>query len=148
MTGDEAGDQAHKQRGRVTGIGGVFLKSSDHIRLQGWYEAQLGLKNVPEQGIILRWRSDENPDERRLTVWSAFPSASTYFDPSKAPFMINYIVDDLDALLAKLRKNGVAIDAKRENHEYGRFAWIYDPDGNKIELWEPATPGNSAGADG
>lgn len=66
-----------------------------------------------------------------------FPSGSDYFGPGRAPFMINYIVDDMDAILAKLAGNGVRIDPKREDHDYGRFAWIFDPDGNKIELWEP-----------
>ena len=74
----------------------------------------------------------------RLTVRvSVFPDNTTYFDPSRAPFMINYIVDDLDAILSKLERNGVTIDPKREDYDYGRFAWIFDPDGNKIELWEP-----------
>jgi predicted enzyme related to lactoylglutathione lyase len=70
-------------------------------------------------------------------VWSVFSQSSSYFDPSKAPFMINYMVDDLDAFLNKMKARGVQIDPKRESHAYGRFAWIFDPDGNKIELWEP-----------
>ncbi len=123
--------------GRVLGIGGVFLKSPDHARLQSWYEANLGLRNDPSAGIMLHWRSDENPDERHMTVWSAFADTSKYFDPSKAPFMINYIVDDIDAMLARLKAAGATIDDKREDHDYGRFAWAYDCDGNKIELWEP-----------
>ena len=73
-----------------------------------------------------------------MTAWTIFPASTTYFDPSPAPFMINYIVDDLDALLDRLKEEGVKIDAKRLNESYGRFAWIYDPDGNKIELWQPA----------
>ena len=129
-------------RGRVIGIGGVFLKSSDPQQLPSWYENNLELKNVPGQGITLPWRSHENPVEAHRTIWSAFPSSTSYFGAAgkSASFMINYVVDDLDALLAKLQKNGVKIDPKREDYEYGRFAWINDPDGNKIELWEPSKP--------
>jgi catechol 2,3-dioxygenase-like lactoylglutathione lyase family enzyme len=92
------------------------------------------------------WLSRDVPSREHFTVWSVFPSDSTYFDPSAAPFMINYIVDDLDALLAKLSQSGVRIDPKREDYDYGRFAWIYDPDGNKIELWEPPLPGTDPAA--
>lgn len=74
------------------------------------------------------------------TLWCVFPTDSKYFEPSRAPFMLNYIVDNLDASLAKLIRNGVAVDPKREDGEYGRFAWVFDPDGNKIELWEPSPP--------
>jgi catechol 2,3-dioxygenase-like lactoylglutathione lyase family enzyme len=123
------------QKGRVTGIGGVFLKSKDQAGLSSWYADRLGI------GPMFQWRSFENPQVEQVTAWSVFPEDSKYFDPSTAPFMINYVVDDLDALLEKLREAGVRIDPKREDGEYGRFAWIFDPDGNKIELWEPATPG-------
>jgi catechol 2,3-dioxygenase-like lactoylglutathione lyase family enzyme len=126
-----------QDRGRVIGIGGVFLKSPDHDGLRSWYQQKLGLEGAPEQPVMLKWRSHERPEEEHLTVWSTFPDSSDYFDPSGAPFMINYIVDDLDALLAKLERQGVKIDPKREDYEYGRFAWIFDPDGNKVELWEP-----------
>ena len=76
----------------------------------------------------------------QMTVWSIFPGNTKYFEPSQASFMVNYIVDDLDVLLERLQKEGVKIDPKRQNEDYGRFAWIYDPDGNKIELWQPLTP--------
>ena len=122
------------ERGRVLGIGGVFFKSPDQDQLRAWYMQNLGIQN----GAAFQWRPHDQPATERLTVWSIFPDASPYFDPSQARFMINYIVDDLDAILAKLENGGVRVDPKRENHEYGRFAWIYDPDGNKIELWEPA----------
>ena len=124
--------------GRVIGIGGVFIKSADHQGLRAWYQEQLGLQNVPGQGVTLKWRAYEKPEVERHTIWSAFPSSSNYFDHSPAPFMINYIVDDLDAILEKLKKQGVEIDSKQEEYPNGRFAWIYDPDGNKIELWEPS----------
>jgi predicted enzyme related to lactoylglutathione lyase len=125
------------ERGRVIGIGGVFLKSSDKDRLGSWYAQNLGIPQT-EYGAHFNWLSVEQPQRKHLTTWSVFPKTSTYFDPSTAPFMINYIVDDLDALLAKLSANGARIDPKREDYDYGRFAWIYDPDGNKIELWEPS----------
>ena len=128
--------------GRVVGIGGVFLKSPNQKRLLAWYESHLGFQPGTD-GMAFRWRSLDPPPEgagaarERLTAWSVFPDTSTYFDPSKAGFMINYIVDDLDAILARLAGEGVQIDPKREDHDYGRFGWIYDPDGNKIELWQP-----------
>ena len=125
-------------RGRVIGIGGIFLKSSDHDRLRSWYWNNLGLEHENEYSQF-RWRSHEKPEVEHVTAWSVFPADSTYFNPSSAPFMINYIVDDLDAILAKLAGSGVRIDPKREDYDYGRFAWIFDPDRNKIELWEPSS---------
>ena len=126
-----------KEAGRVIGLGGVFFKSADHKGLQTWYREKLGLPQEPE-GSVFKWRLPERPDFEHMTVWSVFPADTQYFNPSGAPFMFNYIVDDLDAILAKLSSQGVKIDPKREDYEYGRFAWIYDPDGNKIELWQPA----------
>jgi catechol 2,3-dioxygenase-like lactoylglutathione lyase family enzyme len=120
------------QKGRVVGIGGVFLKSKDKGALTAWYARNLGV------GEMFQWRSADDPPAERVTAWSVFDDNSTYFDPSTAPFMINYMVDDLDAILERLRADGVPIDPKRENYDYGKFAWIFDPDGNKIELWEPA----------
>ena len=86
---------------------------------------------------MLPWRDYDDPQKEHVTVWSAFPSNTDYFAPGQATFMVNYIVDGLDAMLERLQKEGVKIDPKRMNEPYGRFAWIYDPDGNKIELWEP-----------
>jgi len=86
---------------------------------------------------MLPWREKDHPDNEHVTVWTVFPGTTKYFEPSQASFMINYIVDDMDALLERLQKEGVKIDPKRQNEDYGKFAWIYDPDGNKIELWEP-----------
>ena len=122
------------QKGRVIGVGGVFLKSKDQAGLTSWYSDKLGIEPV------FKWRSFEDPGVELLTAWSVFEADSNYFEPSTAPFMINYIVDDLDAILTKLSASGVRIDPKRENYDYGRFGWIFDPDGNKIELWEPVTP--------
>lgn len=121
--------------GRVLGIGGIFFKSADANSLRTWYAENLGIPNSAH-GHAFEWRSKDQPDVEGQTVWSVFPSTTTYLDPSSAPFMINYIVDDLDAILEKLGRAGARIE-KREDHEYGRFAWIIDPDGNKIELWQP-----------
>ena len=122
--------------GRILGIGGIFFKSAAHPQLRAWYTEKLGIEQEPH-GALFKWRSHQSPEREHFTVWSIFPQSSTYFEPSPAQFMINYIVDDLDALLAKLAASGVQIDPKRDDHEYGRFAWIYDADGNKIELWQP-----------
>jgi catechol 2,3-dioxygenase-like lactoylglutathione lyase family enzyme len=142
------------RKGGVVGIGGIFFKSSDHTDLRQWYAEHLGIDHGSD-GAMFKWlpvpdaatAADSTaapelatPGEEHLTIWSIFPAASKYFDPSSAPFMINYIVEDLDALLARLASEGVRIDPKREDFDYGRFAWIYDPDGNKIELWQPSSP--------
>jgi len=121
--------------GRVIGIGGVFFKSADQNGMTAWYAENLGVA-AGADGYAFRWRALDAPEVERGTTWCVFKRESKYFDPSPAPFMINYIVDDLDAILAKLAAKGVRMDPKQDS-EYGRFAWIYDPDGNKIELWEP-----------
>lgn len=124
---------------RVTGVGGIFFKAKDPMTLSAWYERHLGIKPASEgeNSAMFKWRDSENPDQEGMTVWSLFPQNTTYFNPSAAPFMVNYRVEDLDGLLDALRAEGVTIDPKREDYEYGRFAWIVDPEGNRIELWEP-----------
>jgi catechol 2,3-dioxygenase-like lactoylglutathione lyase family enzyme len=126
-----------EQRGRIIGIGGVFFKSANRDQMREWYAKHLGLADKGG-GAMLPWREHDDTQKEHVTVWTVFPATTKYFDPSPAPFMINYIVDDMDALLDRLKEEGVKIDAKRMNESYGRFAWIYDSDGNKIELWEPA----------
>ena len=126
-----------EQRGRIIGIGGIFFKSADRDKMRAWYAQHLGLADKGS-GAMLPWREHDDPQKEHVTVWSVFPAATDYFGPGNAPFMINYIVDDMDALLDRLKQEGVKIDAKRMDESYGRFAWIYDSDGNKIELWEPA----------
>lgn len=133
-------EETSTTRGRILGVGGVFIKSPDEAGLASWYREKLGMPGSPGEPSMLPWRSHENPEQEHRTVWSTFPQGSDYFDPSPAGFMINYIVDDLDALLTKLEQQGVKIDPKREEYPYGRFGWIFDPDGNKIELWEPPQP--------
>jgi catechol 2,3-dioxygenase-like lactoylglutathione lyase family enzyme len=127
---------ATQPRGRILGIGGVFFKSANRDETRAWYSKHLGLTDKG-QGAMLPWREHDDPQKEQVTVWSVFPASSKYFDPSPAAFMINYIVDDMDALLDRLKQEGVKIDAKRMDESYGRFAWIYDSDGNKIELWQP-----------
>ncbi len=125
-----------EQRGRIIGIGGVFFKSANRDQMREWYAKHLGLADKGG-GAMLPWREHDDTQKEHVTVWTVFPATTKYFDPSPAPFMINYIVDDLDALLDRLKEEGVKIDPKRMNESYGRFAWIYDSDGNKIELWQP-----------
>ena len=127
------------QQGRILGIGGIFFKSSNQQHMQEWYGKHLGLADSGH-GVMLPWREKDHPENEQMTVWSIFPGDSSYFEPSPASFMVNYIVDDLDALLDRLAKDGVHVDSKRQDEPYGRFAWIYDPDGNKIELWQPLNP--------
>jgi predicted enzyme related to lactoylglutathione lyase len=121
---------------RVTGIGGVFFKSDNPTKLYDWYEKHLGIKADPQFGKMFEWQ--QNDGKPGGTAWAIFPKDTKYFDPSRAPFMLNYRVENLDALLDALRAEGVWIDPKREDYDYGRFAWIMDPEGNRIELWEPS----------
>lgn len=122
---------------RVTGIGGVFLKcKGDSAALAAWYEKHLGMPLEPWGGAILRW-PDDKAEDGGLTVWHLAKPDSQWFSPSESSFMINYRVDNLDGLLAQLRAAEVDIVGGPESHENGKFAWIMDPDGNKVELWEP-----------
>jgi len=122
---------------KVTGIGGVFIKSaSKGSELAGWYQKNLGLDLESWGGAILRW-PDDKAEDKGLTVWSTADNDTKWFSPSESSFMINYRVDNMDELLDQLKQNGVEIEKGPEAHENGKFAWIMDPDGNKLELWEP-----------
>jgi len=122
---------------RVLGIGGIFFKARDPAVLRDWYRAHLGIEIEPWGGTAFRWKGDDNPNGEGTTVWSVFEDSSDYFAPSEAKFMINYRVADLDAVLVALRGEGCAVDAKTDASEYGKFGWVMDPEGNRIELWQP-----------
>ena len=124
-----------EQRGRIIGIGGVFFRSANRDQTREWYAKHLGLADKGH-GAMLPWREHDDPQKEHVTVWTVFSATSDYI-PAAQPLMINYIVDDMDALLDRLKQEGVKIDPKRMDESYGRFAWIYDSDGNKIELWQP-----------
>ena len=120
--------------GHITGIGGVFIKAKDPKALVAWYRDMLGLPLQPWGGGALRY---DTPGHPPAAAWSAFAVSSTYFSPSTSPFMIDYAVDDLDALLARLHANGIEPIKRADDDQNGRFAWVMDPEGNKVELWQP-----------
>lgn len=122
---------------RVTGIGGVFFKSPDPKALAEWYRVHLGVDVGAWGGAAFDWAGPDNPTGTGTTAWSLFKADTDYFAPSTAPFMINYRVHDLHALLAALRAEGCKVEDKVDESEYGKFGWVIDPDGNKLELWEP-----------
>jgi predicted enzyme related to lactoylglutathione lyase len=122
---------------RITGIGGVFIKARGDARaLAEWYRDHLGLELEEFGGAILNWQQDRANDGG-LTVWSTAEAGGNWFAPSTASFMINYRIDDMDGMIAQLTLAGIPIHQGPETHENGRFAWIIDPEGNKVELWEP-----------
>ena len=130
-------DKSEATMARVTGVGGIFFKSKgDNAALAAWYQKHLGMKLEPWGGAILRW-PDDKAEDRGLTVWHVAEKDSQWFSPSTASFMVNYRVDDLDEMLAQLRAGGVEIIRGPELDDNGKFAWVLDPDGNKVELWEP-----------
>lgn len=124
---------AAEPAGRVTGIGGVFFRAKDPKALAAWYRDVLGLPLERWGGAMLRY---DAPDHPAVLAWNVFPAATKYFDPSTSEFMINYAVDDMDAIVARLSAKGVVV-LKRDEDANGRFAWILDPEGHKVELWEP-----------
>jgi len=122
---------------KITGIGGVFFKSAGKgADLAAWYEKNLGLSQESWGGAILEWSNDMGGDGGQ-TVWSTADHDSKWFSPSDSSFMINYRIDNMDEMLEQLRQNGVEIVKGPDSDYNGKFAWIMDPDGNKIELWEP-----------
>lgn len=122
---------------RVTGIGGIFFKSRDPAALGAWYRTHLGLNVEEWGGVAFRWASPENPSGVGTTIWSPFKHDTEYFAPSTSSFMINFRVDDLSALLAQLRSEGCEVDTKVQDSEFGKFGWVMDPEGNRVELWQP-----------
>lgn len=128
---------------RVTGIGGIFFKSENPEQLYQWYEKNLGIRRESHgQCATFEWREAKaadgtEPGPEAQTAWTIFPATTKKFGASKAGFMVNYRVDDLDALLAAMKATGVEVSPPEDYADYGRFAWVTDPDGNRIELWEP-----------
>ena len=122
---------------RITGIGGVFLKArTDAKALAKWYQTHLGMPLEPWGGAGLKW-PDDLAEDKGVTAWHLAEPKSEWFSPSSSSFMINYRVDNMEEMLKQLRAGGVPIHQGPESHENGKFAWIMDPDGNKVELWEP-----------
>ena len=121
---------------KVTGIGGVFFKSKDPKALTAWYAKNLGMTIEVWGGAVLRWNADKTAEDG-ATAWGIEDSNTGKFSPSQSTFMINYRVDDLMGLIANLNKVGVKVLKEPESSEFGKFASIMDPDGNRVELWEP-----------
>lgn len=122
---------------RVTGIGGVFINSTDPAALRAWYKEHLGIDVQDWGGTAFTWTDSEGKPAAGTTIWTVNDAASNSFAPSTAPFMVNYRVADLDALLKVLQTEGCNVLDQSDESEYGKFAWVMDPDGNKVELWEP-----------
>ncbi|PJJ17911.1 Uncharacterized conserved protein PhnB, glyoxalase superfamily [Janthinobacterium sp. OK676] len=122
---------------RVTGIGGIFFQAQDPAALRAWYQRHLGLDVQPWGGAAFSWTDADGQPSAGSTIWSVAARDSEQFLPGKAPFMINYRVDDLDALLQALRDEGCEVLDKAPDSEYGQFGWVIDPEGNKVELWQP-----------
>lgn len=122
---------------RVTGIGGIFFQANDPKALAAWYQRHLGIPVQPWGGAAFDWTDDAGTPVGGTTAWSVFPAGSDQFAPSRAPFMINYRVDDLAGLLQALRDEGCQVLDDTQDGEYGKFGWVIDPEGNKVELWEP-----------
>lgn len=122
---------------RVTGIGGIFFTAKDPVALRAWYKTHLGIDVLEWGGAAFRWADDEGRPVPGTTIWSVAEADKNLFAPSKASFMVNYRVADLHALLAELRKDGCNVLDKTDDSEYGKFGWVIDPEGNKVELWEP-----------
>ncbi|MDW3193355.1 MAG: VOC family protein [Cytophagales bacterium] len=121
---------------KITGIGGVFFKSQNSISLKNWYAKSFSL-NVDEYGALFEARQSTDPEKMQYLQWGPFKQDTTYFDPSQAAFMINYRVQNIEGLVEKLRNEGVTIVDEIETFEYGKFVHVMDPEGNKLELWEP-----------
>lgn len=133
---DQPSNSANDTTPGVTGIGGIFFFSDNPAQLKDWYADKLGLE-TNEWGSSFEFRNANRPDEINYLQWSPFKKESEYFSPSKKEFMINYRVQNIEGLVSKLRAGGVTILDSIETFDYGKFVHILDPEGNKIELWEP-----------
>jgi predicted enzyme related to lactoylglutathione lyase len=121
---------------KVTGIGGIFFKCKDPNKLNEWYKTHLGF-DTNQYGANFEWRQDSDPTKKGSTQWSPFAETTKYFEPSTKDFMINYRVENLEALVEQLKNEGVTIIDNIESFDYGKFVHIIDLEGNKVELWEP-----------
>lgn len=121
---------------KVTGIGGVFFKCKDPKATNEWYKTNFGM-DVGPYGVHFEWGKGEDGSNKGSTAWNTFPDSADYFDPSEKDYMINYRVDDLEALVKQLKKDGVVIVDEIETYDYGKFVHVIDLEGNKVELWEP-----------
>jgi predicted enzyme related to lactoylglutathione lyase len=122
---------------RVTGIGGIFFKAKDAAALRAWYQKHLGIEVQEWGGAAFRWTDADGKPEAGTTIWTVADADGDYFAPSSSSFMVNYRVADLRALLEALRAEGCNVIDKTDDSEYGKFGWVIDPEGNKVELWEP-----------
>ncbi|PWU03540.1 MAG: lactoylglutathione lyase [Bacteroidetes bacterium] len=128
--------QGQTKTGRVTGIGGVFFKSKDPVKLREWYKTNLGLL-TNQYGAVFEWFQGADSTKKGFTTWGAFKETTKYFEPSTKDYMINYRVENLAELLDALKKNGVTIVDTVQTVDYGKFVHIMDLEGNSVELWEP-----------
>lgn len=124
------------KKGRITGVGGIFFKCDDPQKMREWYRDQFGLI-TDDYGALFEFRQANDPDKLGYLQWSTMSKDSQYFEPSKSQFMVNYRVEDIEALVERLRTDGVTILDDIETYDYGKFVHILDPEGNKVELWEP-----------
>jgi len=122
---------------KVTGIGGIFFKAKDPAALRAWYQKHLDIDVQDWGGAAFRWTDGEGNPTTGTTIWNVWDARDDYFAPSRSSFMVNYRVADLHGLLRELRAEGCNVIDKTEESEFGKFGWVIDPEGNKVELWEP-----------
>ena len=122
---------------RVTGIGGIFFQAKDPVALRAWYREHLGIDVQTWGGTAFTWADDAGNAIKGTTVWSIGATGGSHFAPSTSSFMVNYRVDDLASLLEALRKEGCNVLDKTDDSDFGKFGWVMDPEGNKVELWQP-----------
>ncbi|WP_289054722.1 VOC family protein [Carboxylicivirga marina] len=121
---------------KVTGIGGIFFKCKSPSQMRDWYKQNLGLV-TNEYGSLFEFRESDKPEKKAYAQWSPMEEETKYFDPSDKPFMVNFRVENIEALVEELKQEGVSVCDEIETYEYGKFVHILDPENNKIELWEP-----------
>lgn len=126
----------HPRQRKATGIGGIFFKCKDPKAIREWYKTYLGL-NTNQYGAVFEWYQGSDSTQKGFTQWSPFKETTKYFEPSAKDFMINYRVQDIEGLVAELKKSGVIVADSIQTYNYGKFVHLLDPEGNKIELWEP-----------